>query len=61
MGYSRKPLTRLVGHSLAGELLAKRYRAPAAGFARQFTAAEVMLLAQTDALHNSIAGPAPTA
>lgn len=57
-GYSRQQLTRLVGRCLQGALLAKRYRAPAAGFARKFTAADVTLLAQTDALHNTLSGPA---
>ena len=57
-GYSRKPLTRLVGRCLQGAPLAKRYRAPAAGFARQFTVADLTLLAQTDALHNTLSGPA---
>ena len=48
-GYSRQQLTRLVRRALRGEVLAKRYTAP--GFARIFTAADVALLAQTDALH----------
>src|ERR1700674_345575 len=42
-GYSRQQLTRLVGRCLQGALLAKRYRAPAAGFGRKFTAAAVTL------------------
>jgi transposase InsO family protein len=57
-GYSRAQLRRLVSRHLKGEPLAKRYRAPAAGFARKFTAADVTLLAQTDALHNTLSGPA---
>ena len=56
--YSRAQLRRLVSRHLKGEPLAKRYRAPAAGFARKFTAADVKLLAQTDALHNTLSGPA---
>jgi transposase InsO family protein len=56
--YSRAQLKRLVRRRLKGEQLAKRYRAPAAGFARKFTAADVKLLAQTDALHNTVSGPA---
>lgn len=57
-GYSRAQLRRLVSRRLKGEHLAKRYRAPAVGFARKFTAADVKLLAQTDALHNTLSGPA---
>ena len=57
-GYSRAQLRRLVSRCLTGEQLAKRYRAPAVGFARKFTAADVKLLAQTDALHNTLSGPA---
>lgn len=57
-GYSRAQLRRLVGRRLKGEKLAKHYRAPAVGFARKFTAADVKLLAQTDALHNTLSGPA---
>src|SRR5438552_10435659 len=57
-GYSRAQLKRLLSRHLKGEPLAKRYRAPAVGFARKFTAADVTLLAQTDALHNTVSGPA---
>jgi transposase InsO family protein len=57
-GYSRAQLRRLVSRRLKGEKLAKRYRAPAVGFARKFTTADVKLLAQTDALHNTLSGPA---
>jgi len=56
--YSRAQLKRLVSRHLKGEPLAKRYRAPAVGFVRKFTAADVKLLAQTDALHNTVSGPA---
>ena len=57
-GYSRQQLTRLVGRCRQGVPLRKRYRAPQVGFARKFTAADVKLLAQTDALHNTLSGPA---
>ena len=57
-GYSRQQLTRLVGRCRPGQALAQRYRAPAVGFPRKFTAADVTLLAQTDALHNTLSGPA---
>jgi len=56
--YSRAQLKRLVSRHLKGEPLAKRYRAPAVGFARKFTTADVKLLARTDALHNTLSGPA---
>ena len=39
---------------LKEERLAKRYIAPTGGFARKFAAAEVKLLAQTNALHNTL-------
>ena len=57
-GYSRQQLTRLVGRACAGSVLAKRYRTPAHGFARKFTPADVALLAETDALHATLSGPA---
>jgi len=57
-GYSRQQLTRLVGRARSGAALAKRYRAPAHGFVRKFTPADVALLAHTDALHGTLSGPA---
>jgi transposase InsO family protein len=57
-GYSRQQVTRLVGRARDGAVLVKRYRAPVHGFARKFTPADVALLAQTDALHASLSGPA---
>ena len=57
-GYSRQQTTRLVRRFLDCASLAKRYRAPRVGFARKFSAADVMLLAQTDALHGTLSGPA---
>jgi transposase InsO family protein len=56
--YSRQQLTRLVQRCLAGEPLVKRYRAPRGGFPRKFSATDVTLLAQTDALHGTLSGPA---
>ena len=58
VGYSRQHLTRLVRRALRGEVLAKRYTSPTSGFARTFLAADVVLLAQTDALHGTLSGPA---
>ena len=57
-GYSRQQLTRLVRRFLEGATLAKRYRPPQHGFARTFTPADVALLAETDALHATLSGPA---
>jgi transposase InsO family protein len=57
-GYSRAQLKRLVRRARAGETLAKHYRAPAKGFARKFTSIDVALLAETDALHGTLSGPA---
>jgi transposase InsO family protein len=57
-GYSRQQLTRLVRRVLNGETLRWRYAAPRAGFRRKFTSADIALLAETDALHNTLSGPA---
>jgi len=57
-GYSRQQLSRLVGRAREGSVLAKRYRAPAHGFARKFSPLDVALLAETDALHATLSGPA---
>ncbi len=57
-GYSRQQLTRLVGRARDGSVLAKRYRAPTHGFARKFSPLDVALLAETDALHGTLSGPA---
>lgn len=57
-GYSRQQLTRLVGRAAHGEALSKRYRAPKAGFGRKFSAQDVALLAELDALHGTLSGPA---
>lgn len=57
-GYSRQQITRLVGRVVRGEVLAKRYPAPRKGFPRKFTTGDVALLAELDALHNTLSGPA---
>ena len=57
-GYSRQQVTRLVKRARHGGILAKRYTAPTPGFARKFTAIDVALLAETDALHGTLSGPA---
>lgn len=57
-GYSRQQLTRLVKRQREAGGLSKRYRPPARGFARKFTPEDVALLAETDALHGTLSGPA---
>ncbi len=57
-GYSRQQITRLVKRWSEGRGLRKRYRAPQNGWARKFTDLDVALLAETDALHNTLSGPA---
>jgi transposase InsO family protein len=57
-GYSRQQLTRLVGRARNGGVLAKRYRVPEHGFARKFNSTDVAVLAETDALHATLSGPA---
>jgi transposase InsO family protein len=57
-GYSRAQIRRLVKCAVGGQRLAKRYRAPRAGFTRRFREEDIALLAATDALHSTLSGPA---
>jgi len=61
-GYSRAQLTRLVtrwhSNRLASVPLLKRYKAPAAPFARKYTALDIELLAVMDKAHEDVCGPA---
>ena len=61
-GYGRAQLTRLVArwtlNRVAQDPLLKRYRAPAAPFARKYTATDVELLVQMDRAHEDVCGPA---
>jgi transposase InsO family protein len=57
-GYSRQQLTRLVKRWRAGKKLAKAYRTPTHGLKRIFTETDIALLAETDALHSTLSGPA---
>ena len=57
-GYSRAQLKRLARRVRRGEILEKRYGKPTKGFARKFSAGDVALLAETDALHGTLSGPA---
>ena len=62
--YSRAQVTRLVArwhnNRLASIPLAKRYQAPAAPFARKYTAADIELLVEMDKAHEDVCGPAVT-
>ena len=55
-GYSRQQLTRLVKRGSDRRQLVKRYRGSRTSFARTYTRADVLLLAQTDALHGTLSG-----
>ena len=57
-GYSRQQLTRWLTRFQALRQIKKRYRSPKVGFARIYTEADVALLAETDALHSTLSGPA---
>jgi transposase InsO family protein len=61
-GYSRAQVTRLVAqwqrNRLAQTPLTKRDRAPAAPFARKYTAADLTLLVEMDRAHEDVCGPA---
>ena len=58
----RAQLTRLVARWAANRVaqhpLVKRYRAPAAPFARKYTATDVELLVEMDRAHEDVCGPA---
>ena len=61
-GYSRAQVTRLVArwsdNRLAQQPLLKLYRAPAAPFARKYTAHDIELLVEMDRAHEDVCGPA---
>ena len=61
-GYSRAQITRLIAHwhtnRLAAVPLAKRYRAPAAPFARKYTPPDIELLAEMDKANEDVCGQA---
>ena len=61
-GYGRAQLNRLVArwtdNRVARHPLVKRYRAPAAPFARKYTASDVELLVEMDRAHEDVCGPA---
>ena len=61
-GYSRAQITRLVNqwycNRLANVPLIKRYQAPAAPFARKYTALDIERLVEMDKAHEDVCGPA---
>ena len=57
-GYSRAQVTRLVSRWVAGQPLAKNYRAPEHAFARRYTGADIALLAEVDRAMGTLSGPA---
>jgi len=59
-GYSRAQLTRLVARAVQGRRLVKRYVVPAQAFARRYTEADILLLADVDRQFDTLSGPATT-
>ena len=57
-GYSRAQVSRLLGRVIQGQPLGKRYKAPAHAFAKRFSPADTLLLAQLDLAHGTMSGPA---
>ncbi len=57
-GYSRQQMTRLIRQWRDTGSLADRRGAPARPFATRYTAEDVAALAETDALHGTLSGPA---
>jgi len=57
-GYSRQQLTRLIKRACERAPLRKRYRAPPHAFSRRYTDADIALLAEVDAAHGTLSGPA---
>lgn len=54
-GYTRQHLVRLIGRFVSHAPLGQR-RTPQAGFHRRYTEADVLLMAHTDALHDTPSG-----
>lgn len=57
-GVSRAQLSRLIRQFLATGCVVDRRAAPARPFARKYTAGDIRLLAEVDALHDTLSGPA---
>lgn len=57
-GFSRAQLTRLIAQCLGEGQVRARYRAPATAFVGRFGALDVAALAELDAAHETLSGPA---
>jgi hypothetical protein len=57
-GFSRAQLTRLLAQYAACGRVQAHYKAPVAGLQRRFGPAECLALAELDALHETLSGPA---
>jgi len=57
-GYSRQQMTRLIGQWRRTGRVEDRRRGPAKPFATRYTAQDASLLAELDALHGTLSGPA---
>ena len=55
-GYSRQQMTRLVRRYLDTGRLRKRYKAPVKGFRKKYTSEDLILLAETDNVHENLSG-----
>lgn len=55
-GYSRQQIARLVKRGGERRAMVKRYRGSRTSFARTYTGADILLLAQTDTLHGTLSG-----
>lgn len=58
-GFSRQQLTRLIArYRTQGRLNDRRHQPPAKPFAKRYTPADILALAELDALHGTLSGPA---
>ena len=57
-GYSRQHVSELIAQFRDTRSLTPRKRVSRTSFARQYTAEDIALLAQTDSLHDTLSGPA---
>ncbi len=55
-GYSRQQMTRLVRRYLDTGRLKKRYKAPVKGFRKKYTSEDLIILAETDNVHENLSG-----
>lgn len=56
-GYSRQHVSKLIAQYRDTQSLTPRKRVSRTSFARQYTAEDIALLAQTDSLHDTLSGP----